>query len=130
MPSDRIAVLEGVYERWARGDFRAGAELLSDDVEYAVDYPHGPQTFICRAGVETYMREILAEWKRMEVEAVELIEAGNSVFVAQHQVQVGRLSGVRVEEHTAAVWTFRDDQVIRLQLFHERADARLAAGLA
>jgi ketosteroid isomerase-like protein len=65
----------------------------------------------------------------MQVQAAELIEAGDSVFVAQRQVQVGRLSGLRVEEQTAAVWTFDGDRVVRLQLFHEPADARAAAGL-
>lgn len=129
MASGRVAILEGVYEQWARGNFRAGAELLSEDVEYAVDYPLGPQTFIGRGEVETYMREILAEWQRMEVEAVELVELGDRVFVAQRQVQIGRLSGVQVEDRTAAVWTFDGDRVVRLQMFHDPAEARAAIGL-
>jgi ketosteroid isomerase-like protein len=109
---------------------RAGTELLSDDVEYVVDYPVGPQTYIGRAGVEAYMREILAEWKRMQVEATEMVEVGDCVFVAQHQVQTGRLSGLRVEEPTAAVWKFNGDHVVRLQLFHDPAEARAAAGVS
>jgi ketosteroid isomerase-like protein len=129
MTDDRVSILEGVYEEWARGNFRAGAELLSDDVEYAIDYPHGPQTYVGREGVATYMREILREWAHMRVEAEDIVEVGDRVFVAQHQVQTGQLSGVRVEEHTAAVWTFSGDRVVRLQLFHDPAEARLAAGL-
>jgi ketosteroid isomerase-like protein len=130
MTNDHVSTVERVYREWARGNFRAGGDLLCDDVEYAVDYPHGPQTYVGREGVATYMREILREWAHMRVEAEEIVEVEDRVFVAQHQVQTGQLSGVRVEEHTAAVWTFSGDRVVRLQLFHDPAEARVVAGLA
>ncbi len=129
MMDDRVSTLERVYHEWARGNFHAGADLLSDDVEYAIDYPHGPQTYSGREGVATYMREILREWVDMRVAAEEIVEVGDRVFVAQHQVQTGRLSGVRVKERTAAIWTFSGGRVVRLQLYHDPAEARIEAGL-
>jgi ketosteroid isomerase-like protein len=129
MMQDRVRALERVYDEWARGNFRAGAELLSDDVEWAIDYPHGPQTYSGPEGVATYLREILHEWVDMRIEADEIVEVDDCVFVSQHQVQTGRLSGVRVQERTAAVWTFSGSRVVRLQLYHDPAEARTAAGL-
>jgi ketosteroid isomerase-like protein len=129
MPRDRVAILEGVYQEWARGNFRAGAELLSEDVVFAIDYPHGPQTYFGRDGVESYMREILAEWEHMEVRATEMVEVNDRVLVYQQQVQTGSASGVRVEGRTGAIWTFSGDRVVRLQLFQDQAEARSAAGL-
>lgn len=130
MPGNRVAILEGVYRKWARGNFRAGAELLSDDVVFAIDYPHGPQTYFGHEGVERYMRETLAEWDRMEVRAWQIVEVGDRVFVDQHQLQTGPASGLRVEGRTAAIWTFSGGLVVRPQLFQDPAVARLAAGLA
>ena len=129
MSGDRVALLKGVYREWARGNFRAGGELLSEDATFDIDYPHGPQTYIGRRGVEAYMREILAEWDHMQVRATEIVAIDERVFVAQHQVQTGRLSGVYVEHRNAAVWTFKDDRVVRLQLFHDPDQARSVAGL-
>jgi hypothetical protein len=36
---------------------------------------------------------------------------------------------VRVEERTAAVWTFSGDSVVRLQLFHHPEEGGRAAGV-
>lgn len=127
--SEQAAAVRAVYEQWGQGNFRAGREMLSDEVRFLIDYPHGPQEFNGPAGVAEYIREILSEWDDMRVEAEELVEVGDTVFVAQRQIQRGKGSGVATEARTAAVWTFDAGRVVRLQFFREPDEARVAAGV-
>ena len=129
MESEQLAAVRGVYEEWAQGNFRAGREILSDEVSFHIDYPHGPRKYEGPAGVAEYMREILREWDGMRVAAEELLEVGDTVFVSQRQIQRGKGSGVATEARTAAVWTFHAGRVIRLQFFRDPEEARVAAGV-
>ena len=63
-------------------------------------------------------------------EPLEFIEApGDRVLTLTRQSGRGRESGVPIEVHTFHVWTIRDGQVSKMELFRHRDDALEAAGL-
>ena len=131
MTEDRVNVVRGIYERWAEGDFRAGANLW-DPVTVFIQRPEFPDagTYIGPEGVARYMRGLLESWTKLTVTADEIIEAGDSVIVAVTQRGVGVGSGAVTELRYFHVWTFRGSKVVRWEDFREREEALAAVGLS
>jgi ketosteroid isomerase-like protein len=131
MPSEDVERLQAVYREWARGNFRAGQDLLAPDVTFVTFEAgsgkdliyHGP------AGVASWMRGFLATWRDLRIQANDFLEVEDRVLVLCHQRAEGRQSGVKVEMPVFAVWTFRDGQVVRLHWLRGRAEAFRTAGL-
>ncbi len=130
MSKENVATVRAFYERAARGDFGGWDELdLADDFEF-VTSPELPD-----AG--SYRGEAARRWsdawvdsfEGLTMEATEIIDAGDQVVVGIHQR--GRVPGsqAEVEGRWWQVATFRDGQMIRAELFPERAEALEKAGL-
>jgi ketosteroid isomerase-like protein len=63
------------------------------------------------------------------MEAMDFIAAGDSVLVSVRQRGVARASSVPTDTRYYTLWSFRGPKVIRIENFHERAEAVEAAGL-
>jgi len=68
--------------------------------------------------------------RNYRLEVVELIPVNDAVVAAVEHRAVGRLSGVEVTTRYYNVYWVRDDKIVRLGLFRERAQALEAAGHA
>ena len=123
--SDR---LRPVYAAWAEGDLRAGAELFAADVSI-VPLPDGGTPIVGRDAAAEYMREFLAQWDRFRVVAEAYEELGDSVLVTEHQYATGKASGLEIDHNCYALWTFKDDLVVRVRWEMDRAALIEAAGL-
>jgi ketosteroid isomerase-like protein len=130
MARDNVEALRAVYDEWARGNFRAGEDLLDPDVLFSLrpEFPdaasyHGPN------GVRDYMRAFLTAWDDLTITAEEFIKAEGSVVVAVYQRGIGRESGTPVELRYFQVWTFRGRMAIRLETIRSRAEALESVGL-
>jgi uncharacterized protein YndB with AHSA1/START domain/ketosteroid isomerase-like protein len=127
-----VEIVRGIYERWGRGDFRAGVELYDPHVQLVLrpEFPdagayHGPDE------ISKYMREdFLADLEDAVILGEEFLDAGDSVLVRVNQVATGPGSGARVGIRYYQVWTFRGRSVIRIESVREREEALEAAGLA
>ena len=62
MSQENVEIVRRIYEGWASGDFRVGADLLDDHVMFVVshDFPEFGE-FTGGTGVESYMRRFLRE---------------------------------------------------------------------
>ena len=127
----RVELLRGVYERWAQGDFRTGAELWDENVVFSLR-PEFPDSGVYHgaAGVREYMGHFLGAWTGLTITAEDLVEAGDSVVVAVYQRGVGRESGTPVELRYFQVWTFRGPKAIRFESIRDRDDALAVVGAA
>ena len=130
MARDNVEALRAVYDEWARGNFRAGQDLLDPDVVFSLrpEFPdaakyHGP------TGLRDYMRGFLAAWDDLTITAEEFIKAEGSVVVAVYQRGIGRESGTPGELRYFQVWTFRGRMAIRLETIRGRAEALESVGL-
>jgi ketosteroid isomerase-like protein len=81
-------------------------------------------------GVRKAWRHRLSAWGEVDYVVDELIDVGDRVVAVVRDRQVGRSSGVPINNAHAAVWTLADGKVTRLQVFDERRQALEAAGLA
>jgi ketosteroid isomerase-like protein len=85
---------------------------------------HGPEAF---RGVLSELRESFEE---LSVEAEDFMEAPGGELVVVVRVRGrGRGSGIELDNVIAHVWTYRDDQAIRMVAYEEKADALEAVGL-
>jgi ketosteroid isomerase-like protein len=130
MAEENVEIVRQVYERWGRGDFRAGTELL-DPWAVLVLRPEFPDAgaYLGPEKISGYMRGFLEGWDHAVIEGEEFIGAGDSVVVRVHQQAAGRHSGVPVDLRYFQIWTFRGDAVIRIESVRAREEALEAAGL-
>jgi ketosteroid isomerase-like protein len=130
MSQAHVQTLRGVYDEWAKGNFRAGEDLWDPDVVFSLR-PEFPDSGVYHgtAGVQRYMRSFLAAWTGLTITAEEFIEAESSVVVAVYQDGIGQESGTPVELRYFQVWTFRGDKAIRFECIRHRDEALGVVGL-
>ena len=121
--------LRPVYEEWARGNWRAGAELYDSEVEITARVGEGLITSRGHEQVAMFMREFLDTWEQYSVEAHEFEENGDLVFVSGRQRGRGAASGVSLDIPVFHVWRFRDSHVVSFLATPNEDEAREAAGL-
>jgi ketosteroid isomerase-like protein len=131
MSRENVEILRAVYARWALGDFWT-PEIFDPDVEvaWAPDVPD-IGTYRGLAGLERSVRDWLAAWDDIRMEADEFIEvAPDRILVLVSVHGRGRGSGIAMGGHDYAhEWTMRDGRATRLTDYMSRADARKSAGL-
>jgi len=87
----------------------------------AVSYGHGP--------VKARMMAMLEVMEEPQIEAEEIIDAGEKVVIAIRISGRGRGSGIDVEANWFHVVTVRDDKAVRIEWYASRDEALEAAGL-
>ena len=130
MSQSNVKTVREIYERWGRGDFRAGMELYDPDVRLVLR-PEFPDAGVYRGPEEIrrYMRDdFLADFEGAVIVGEEFLDAGDSVVVRVTQRATGAGSGAPVEMRYFQVWTFQGSSVIRIESIREREDALEAAG--
>jgi ketosteroid isomerase-like protein len=132
MPMENVEAVRRIYAGWETGDMRAGVELLHREVVFESFMPdqgrsvtHGPE------GVETFMREFLAQWREYRLSADDIREVDeHTIFVTGRQSCIGKQSGAAVEAPAFSIWTFDEGKITRLVWETNREDALAAAGLS
>ena len=77
-----------------------------------------------------WLRTWVASFEGMTIEATEIVDSGDKVFLGMTQRGHDRRGGAAsVEGHWWQVSTFREREIVRAEMFRERAQALLAAGL-
>ena len=120
-----------IYEAWAAGDFRAGADNRDHDVVFLVrpDFPefgvfHGPDA------IGAYMRRLLEQWERLTLEAEHLRSAGDIVLAGVVQHGKGRVSGIEGDNRYFMLFTFRGTKIVRWEIVFDENEALEAVGLS
>jgi ketosteroid isomerase-like protein len=130
MSQENVENLRTVYAEWSKGDFRPVTDLYGPDMEWgwSEEFPdiHGvfrdPEP-------RTRSLEWLMQWEDWRVEAEEYISGGDFVVVLCRYRGRGKQSGAAVDTTGAHLWTFREGEAIRLEVFSSRERALEAAGL-
>jgi ketosteroid isomerase-like protein len=118
------------YDAWNRGDFAALEQLLSPEVEIdATDRVINPDRYIGLEGFRRMAAELADIWDTWHVEAPEMVEHGDRLFVTHEFHARGKGSGVELVQTYWSVWTVREHRVVKLSLHVERDQAVAAAGL-
>lgn len=128
MSEQNVEVVRARYEQFAVGDFSQLTDV-ADDFEL-ITSRENPEAGSYRGEPgKRWLETWVESFDGLTIEATEIIDAGDSVFLAI--VQRGRPRGSRsvVEQRWWQVLTLRGGILCKLQTFRERADALEAAGL-
>jgi ketosteroid isomerase-like protein len=133
MSKENVEVVRRANEAFFAGDLEAALGLLDPAIEW-----HGTVGGMDEGRVANGLAEVVqgfvdyfAVWERMDMRAVEYVDAGgDDVVVFHHEVAKGRESGVVVESDPATVNTVRDGAIVRVRSFMDRAQALEAVGLS
>jgi ketosteroid isomerase-like protein len=129
MSAENVEALRAAFELYANGDF-SPIELLGDNFELVVS-PEAPDAGTYRGEeARRWLREWVASFEGMTIKATEIRDAGDKVLLAM--TQRGRIPGTpySLEGHWWQVSTFRGAEIVKAEMFRERAQALEAAGLS
>jgi ketosteroid isomerase-like protein len=131
MSQENVEIVQGIFDRWATGDFVAGLTSLDPDVAFVVrhPFPEAVET-VGTEGIREYMRGFLDNWVNYTVEARELQAAGEIVLAEAVQRGEGKASGIEMEQPFFMLFTFRGGKIVRIESILERDQALQAAGLS
>jgi ketosteroid isomerase-like protein len=81
-------------------------------------------------GARQFLAEWADAWDDWEIEVEDYIDAGERVVVILNQRGRSKATGVPVDMRLAQVWTLRDGQGIRMQMYASPDEALEAVGLS
>jgi ketosteroid isomerase-like protein len=125
-----VEIVRRNIEAWNRRDLRAWLATFRSDGEMDWSRSRGPLKGVYRGHgeLEVFWNGWLTfDWG--ELETYDLTEAGSEVVVPNTATFRGR-QGIEVVARSAFVFTVENGEIVRQQLFQERAEAHEAAGLS
>jgi ketosteroid isomerase-like protein len=131
MSKENVEIVRAIHSAIERGDFEAVLDHLDEDAHFlgTNDVSAGEAGWQGREGVRQGMTRFLAAWEDYRLEAREITDCGEQVYVEGWQTARGRGSGVEISEPLYLLWTIRDGKASSLLTFRDRAEALKAAGL-
>ncbi len=128
-----LRIIRGFYDAFARRDHESAFKHYSPDVEWDVSRfptPGIDPVYRGHEGIRRFWRAWLGAWAELAFEVKEIRAAGPYVAVRIEQRNLGRESGIWVDQGTwTSLWTLRDGLVIRQEFFDDYDEALRAAGI-
>jgi ketosteroid isomerase-like protein len=122
--SETEKLVRSMFAAWAHGDMTAGTERLAEDVRFSAAQPEGQARADGRAAMRGFLRGFFASWERYWIELHELEQRSPVAFLASGtQHGIGKGSHVQTSMPTFIAIRFRDDEIVQLEFFYERAPA-------
>jgi ketosteroid isomerase-like protein len=130
MENEHVDRLRPTLAEWQRGNFAAGADVLSPDVVLSSFVSDG---FVVSEGWEqigSHLRDVFEQWRdyRIEVERLVALDDVN-VLMEGRQYGLGKRSGIRIEDSLHIVFRFTGDRVTEMFWHPRREEVLEAAGL-
>jgi ketosteroid isomerase-like protein len=128
MSQENVEAMRRGYERFAATrEIRAHPDLVWDVSR--LGWPD-KQIYFGPEGANQFNAEWADAWDGWEIAAEDFIDAGESVVVIVNQRGRSKATGIPVDMRFAQVWSFRDGQAIRMQMYASVDEALEAAGLS
>ena len=121
MSKENVAVVQGIYDAFGRGDVGAVLGAMSPDIVWheAESFPYsdrnpyvGPQ-----AVAEGVFGRILNEWDGFQVAPDEILDAGDAVVMLGRYRGICKASGKAQHPQVVHVWRVKDGKAIRFQQY-------------
>jgi len=132
----REEIVRRLFEDFAGGRTETAFEVYDPNVVWD-GTPLGPEAgelataHMGHEGVRRWWRDWLEAWERIENQGdPEFRSNGNQLVATWVQHNIGRASGVEVEQHSALVFTFEDGRIVRVGVYPNWEHAWRAAGIS
>ena len=118
-------LLQPIYEKWGRGNWRPNFELYDPHMEWgwSDEFPGLAGVYEDHEDPNPRLRAWLSGWEDWRAEAEEFLEVGDHVVVLAIYWGRGRGSGVEISQQGAHVFELRNGKVVRLEIFASRDKA-------
>jgi ketosteroid isomerase-like protein len=128
MSAENLEIIRRGYSQFqATGELRAHPDLVWDVSR--LGWPD-QQVYAGVEGAMRFMADWAAIWDDWVLEAEEYIDAGERVVVIVNQRGRSKATGIRGEMRFAQVWTLRDRQAVRMQMYASVEEALESVGLS
>ena len=128
MSQENVEIVRRSYEHFgATGEVRAHPDLVWDVSN--LGWPD-QQIYLGREGADQFNTEWAGAWDDWEMEVEDYVDAGERVVVILTQRGRSKATGIPVEMRFAQVWTLRDGQGIRMELYASVEEALEAVGVS
>jgi ketosteroid isomerase-like protein len=129
MSDEIIERLSSIYEAISRGDWDTPRDALPDDFELR-PAPDNPLAGVYRGPNEVldFFQEFWAAFAEVRVVPEKFVDLDDRVvvFLLMHLTPAD--SDAKLEMKIAHLWTVEDGEIVRCEVFRERAEALEAAG--
>jgi hypothetical protein len=130
MSHANVERLRPVMDEWERGNFEAGAEIASPDLELGAFVSDGMVFSRGQAEIARFLADFFEQWQEYRITVDSLMPLDDSTVVMDgRQHGVGRGSGVEISESLTIVFRFDADQLAAMYWHPDRDEAlRVAEG--
>jgi ketosteroid isomerase-like protein len=131
MSQENVEIVRAAFDAFSRGDMES--VLRPMDPEIVVIEPSDvpdAMTYHGHVGVMEAIAGWPDQWDDYQIEAVQIVDAGEHVVVKTHQRGRGKGSGVQVESEIWFVFRFRASKVTEWRMFGAEQEALEAVGLS
>jgi ketosteroid isomerase-like protein len=130
MSQENMEIVRAAIDAWNRRDWDGALKDAAPSFEFDFSRSIGPGRGVYTLDqMGQYYRELTEAWEYLRLEPDEIIEAGERVVMPNTLYVQGR-DGIKLQAHSALVWTFRDGLVTHLCFYQERQEAFEAVGLS
>jgi ketosteroid isomerase-like protein len=131
MSDEIIERLSTIYEAVSRGDWDTASSALPDDFELR-PAPDNPLAGVYRGPSEVlpFFQEFWAAFADVRTEPEEFIDLDDRIVVFLLMRMTPADSEATLETKVAHLWTVENGEIVRCEVFRERADALEAAGVS
>jgi ketosteroid isomerase-like protein len=124
MSEQVIEALRAGYEAFSRADWDGLFAQAHPDFELVTaDRVINPGTYRGAGDIRRFFEDLFSPFEEVLVEPEEIIDRGDRIVVLLVTRSRPRGSTAVVENRIGHVWTIKDGQIVRLQIFPEREKA-------
>ncbi len=126
--SENLQLVRRIYAAWDSGDRVAIFALLDQEFEFVnPDYAVDPGIRRGHDGYAKVLDNLAAAFSEQRHELGEMLDLGDRVLCHTVFHATGRDSGARIDIPEQHLWTVRDGKILRVEWFHDSAEAERAA---
>jgi ketosteroid isomerase-like protein len=128
-----VELMRQVCADWAGGNWRTAYAFDPEVVFARFGRPDFSEHLGEWRGIDAMSKahlQWLDSWADVRYEAERFVDLGDRVLVLARQTGTGRRSGVPLDLEYGDIFTIRAGNILRWELYMDRADALAAAGLA
>jgi ketosteroid isomerase-like protein len=119
MSSRNVEIIREGFEALSEGGVDALMPLIHPEFEMTTpaNLAAEPDTYRGAEGVRRYFDSFYDAMDEVRFEPREFREAGERVIAQSTVTARGRATGIEVKQRVVLVWTLRDEQVIRVEVY-------------
>jgi ketosteroid isomerase-like protein len=127
---ERVERVLDLYRLFNEGKFEEALQGLPDDIDWVVlDVLPDQGPYRGREGVRRFWTTWQETFEGFRIEILATHDLDHQVVVIMRVGGTGRDSGIEVVSPAfPAVWTWRDDEILRMEMFSDEDDVREAIG--